>query len=78
MHTLNHRAPLLILLLCSEFVKVAEFMSQCRGQTRFQRFKKGIARNDMIKEIQKCDRQMSRMFDRFMVNILFRSTHNLV
>ncbi len=46
-------------------------MSQCRGKTRFEQFKKGLARNDMIKEIQKCDRQMNRMFDRFMVSIFF-------
>ena len=45
-------------------------MSQCRGKTRFELFKKGLARSDMIKEIQKCDRQMNRMFDRFLVSIL--------
>ena len=28
----------------------------------------GLARNDMIKQIQKCDRQMSRMFERFVVH----------
>ncbi|KAH8978871.1 hypothetical protein EDB86DRAFT_3150139 [Lactarius hatsudake] len=28
---------------------------------------KGLTRNDMVKEIQKCDCQMNRMFDRFML-----------
>ena len=62
---------ILISLPCSELVKIAEFMSQCRGKTRLQQFKMGIGRNDMIEEIGKCDRQMSRMFERFMVSILF-------
>ncbi|KAH9003754.1 hypothetical protein EDB86DRAFT_2273104 [Lactarius hatsudake] len=54
----------------TEFKKVIVVMSQCRGKTKFEQFKKGLARNDMIKEIQKCDRQMGRMFDRFMVAML--------
>ncbi|KAH9034092.1 hypothetical protein EDB85DRAFT_1033912 [Lactarius pseudohatsudake] len=54
----------------TEFRKVAGVMSQCRGKTRFEQFKKGLARNDMIKEIQKCDRQMKGMFDRFMFAML--------
>lgn len=45
-------------------------MSQCRGKTKFEQFKKGLARNDVVKEIQKCDRQLSRMFERFTVRIL--------
>ncbi|KAH9044956.1 hypothetical protein EDB83DRAFT_2317863 [Lactarius deliciosus] len=56
----------------TELKKVVEVMSQCRGKTRFEQFKKGLARNDMIKEIQKCDRQMNRMFDRFM--LIFSAT----
>ena len=52
-------------------------MSHCRGKTRFELFKKGLARNDMIKEIQKCDRQMNRMFDRFLVSIpLYNYAHS--
>lgn len=54
-------------------------MSQCRGKTRCERFKMGLARNDMIKQIQKCDRQMSRMFERFVVRFIsFLSRYNLV
>ncbi|KAF8257964.1 hypothetical protein EI94DRAFT_1835290 [Lactarius quietus] len=56
----------IIKALENELVQIAIVMSQCRGKTRFELFKKGLARNDMIKEIQKCDRQMNRMFDRFM------------
>lgn len=53
----------------SEFQRLARIMERCRGKTKFEQFKKGLARNDMIKEIQKCDRQMNRIFDRFMVSI---------
>lgn len=52
----------------SEFVKVVEVLSQCRGKTKFEQFKRGLARNDMVRAIQRCDRQMIRMFDRFMVS----------
>lgn len=55
-------------VLGSEFVRVAEILSQCRGKTRFEQFKKGLARNDMVREIQRCDRHMSRIFERFMVS----------
>ncbi|KAI0267245.1 hypothetical protein BGY98DRAFT_1025481 [Russula aff. rugulosa BPL654] len=52
----------------NEFVRVAEVLSQCsgRGKTKFERFKRGLARNDMIREIGRCDRHMSRIFERFM------------
>jgi hypothetical protein len=55
----------------SEFVKVVEVLSQCRGKTKFEQFKRGLARNDMVRAIQRCDRQMIRMFDRFMVSEYF-------
>ncbi|KAI0295136.1 hypothetical protein B0F90DRAFT_1927674 [Multifurca ochricompacta] len=54
----------------SEFVRVVEVLSQCRGKNKFEQFKKGLGRNDMIKEIQKCDRQMNRMFERFMAALV--------
>jgi hypothetical protein len=59
----------IIKALETELVQIVGVMSHCRGKTRFELFKKGLARNDMIKEIQKCDRQMNRMFDRFLVSI---------
>ena len=49
---------------------MAEVLSQCRGKTRFEQFKRGLARNDMVREIQRCDRHMSRIFERFMVSDL--------
>ncbi|KAF8257963.1 CHAT domain-containing protein [Lactarius quietus] len=49
----------------SELVKVVEVMSQFRAKARFEVFKKGFARNDMIKEIQECDRQITRVFNCF-------------
>ena len=52
----------------SEFLKVVQVLSQCRGRTKFEQFKRGLARNDMVRAIQRCDRQMIRMFDRFMVS----------
>ena len=56
-------------------MRVAEVLSQCRGKTRFEQFKRGLARNDMVREIQRCDRHMSRIFERFMVSDLgFRKT----
>jgi hypothetical protein len=54
----------------SEFVRVAEVLSQCRGKTKFEQFKRGLARNDMVREIQRCDRHMNRIFERFMVSDL--------
>ena len=43
-------APLSILFFfCSELGRVARIMSQCRGKTRCERLKMGLARNDMIK-----------------------------
>ena len=47
---------------------MAQVLSQCRGRTKFEQFKRGLARNDMVRAIQRCDRQMIRMFDRFMVS----------
>jgi|SRR5712671_4653673 len=55
-------------LVCSEFRRVAAALSQCRGKSRFEQFKRGLARNDMVREIQRCDRQMNRIFERFMVS----------
>ena len=58
-------------LLCSldsEFVRVAEVLSHCRGKTKFEQFKRGLARNDMVREIDRCDRHMNRIFERFMVS----------
>ena len=54
-------------------MRVAEVLSQCsgRGKTKFERFKRGLARNDMIREIGRCDRHMSRIFERFMVSDFF-------
>ena len=52
----------------SEFVRVAEILSQCRGKTKFEQFKRGLARNDMVREINRCDRHMNRIFERFMVS----------
>jgi len=52
----------------SEFIRVVEVLSRCRGRTKFEQFKRGLARNDMVRAIQRCDRQMIRMFDRFMVS----------
>jgi hypothetical protein len=54
--------------LDSEFVRVAEVLSQCRGRTKFEQFKRGLARNDMVREIDRCDRHMNRIFERFMVS----------
>lgn len=54
--------------LDSEFVRVAEVLSQCSGKTKFEQFKRGLARNDMVKEIGRCDRHMNRIFERFMVS----------
>ena len=68
-------APLFILLFCSELGRVVRIMSQCRGKTRCERLKMGLARNDMIKQIQKCDRQMSRMFERFVVYFISFDPH---
>jgi hypothetical protein len=47
---------------------VAEVLSQCRGKTKFEQFKRGLARNDMVREIDRCDRHMNRIFERFMVS----------
>lgn len=47
---------------------MAEVLSQCRGKTKFEQFKRGLARNDMVREIQRCDRHMNRIFERFMVS----------
>ena len=47
---------------------MVEVLSQCRGRTKFEQFKRGLARNDMVRAIQRCDRQMIRMFDRFVVS----------
>ena len=62
-------------VLGREFVRVAEVLSQCRGKTRFEQFKKGLARNDMVREIQRCDRHMGRIFERFMVSGFFCWDH---
>lgn len=70
MDTLCHRT-VAHSLLCREFSKVARLLMQCRGKTRFEQFKMGLGRNNMIKEIQKCDRHMNRMYDRFTVRTLF-------
>src|SRR5260221_11493828 len=40
----------------SEFVRVVHVLSQCRGKTKFEQFKRGLARNDMVRAIQRCDR----------------------
>ncbi|KAI0289129.1 P-loop containing nucleoside triphosphate hydrolase protein [Russula brevipes] len=50
----------------SEFVRVADALLQCRGRSKFEQFKMGLARNDVVREIQRCDRHMNRMFERFM------------
>lgn len=47
---------------------MAEVLSQCRGKTKFEQFKRGLARSDMVREIQRCDRHMNRIFERFMVS----------
>ncbi len=49
-------------------MRVAEILSQCRGKTKFEQFKRGLARNDMVREIGRCDRHMNRIFERFMVS----------
>jgi hypothetical protein len=56
--------------LNSEFVRVAEILSrcQCRGKTKFEQFKRGLVRNNMVRDINRCDRHMSRIFERFMVS----------
>ncbi|KAH9957654.1 hypothetical protein BGW80DRAFT_191267 [Lactifluus volemus] len=54
----------------SEFERLAQLLSQCRGKTKFEQFKKGLSRSNMTKEIQKCDRQMTRIFDRFTAAML--------
>ncbi len=52
----------------SEFMRVVEVLSQCRGKTKFEQFKRGLGRNDMIREISRCDQHMNRIFERFMVS----------
>lgn len=49
-------------------MRVAKVLSQCRGKTKFEQFKRGLARNDMVREIGRCDRHMNRIFERFMVS----------
>jgi hypothetical protein len=64
----HHRSYGSLVSLDSEFVRVAEVLSQCRGKTKFEQFKRGLARNDMVREIDRCDRHMNRIFERFMVS----------
>ena len=49
-------------------MRVVEVLSQCRGKTKFEQFKRGLGRNDMIREISRCDQHMNRIFERFMVS----------
>ena len=47
---------------------MAEVLSLCRGKTRFEQFRRSLARNDMVRQINRCDRHMNRIFERFMVS----------
>ncbi|KAI0270391.1 hypothetical protein BC834DRAFT_967193 [Gloeopeniophorella convolvens] len=57
--------------LKTEFDKLFEVLSQCRGKTRFEQFKKGLSRVDMTKDIRRCDGQMQWMLKRFDSAVLF-------